>query len=81
MSKKTKVVIKERDEWSSFAEFLGNMIAKYAEEIDFDSLPDPDIYLCNQELRRLYKTYMKERMDARKKANFVETDVEIRAVA
>lgn len=81
MSKKTKVVIKERDEWSSFAEFLGNMIAKYAEEIDFDSLPDPDIYLRNRDLRRMYKAYMKERMSMRKKVNFVEADVEIKAVA
>ena len=35
--RKSMVVIKDRDEWSGLAEFLGNMIAKYADEIDFDS--------------------------------------------
>ncbi len=42
---KNKVIVKDRDEWSSLANFIGNMIAKYADEIDFDSLPDPDVYL------------------------------------
>ena len=51
MSNKTKVVIKERDEWSGFAEFLGNMIAKYADAIDFESLPDPDIYLLHRDIK------------------------------
>ena len=30
---KNKVIVKDRDEWSSFANFIGNMIAKYADEI------------------------------------------------
>lgn len=42
---KNKVIVKDRDEWSSLANFIGNIIAKYADEIDFDSLPDPDVYL------------------------------------
>ena len=42
---KNKVVVKEKDEWSALADFIGNMIAKYADEIDFDSLPDPEVYL------------------------------------
>ena len=42
---KNKVIVKDRDEWSSLANFIGNMIAKYADEIDFGSLPDPDVYL------------------------------------
>ena len=37
--------VKDKDEWSSLANFIGNIIAKYADEIDFDSLPDPDVYL------------------------------------
>ena len=32
-----------RDEWSSFADLLADLITKYAAEIDIDSLPDPDI--------------------------------------
>lgn len=81
MNNKTKVVIKERDEWSGFAEFLGNMIAKYADVMDFDSLPDPDIYLLNREIRKLYRAYMKRRNDMRKRAYFVEADIEIKAAA
>ena len=81
MSNKTKVVIKERDEWSGFAEFLGNMIAKYADAIDFDSLPDPDSYLLNREMRKMYRSYMKRKTDMRKKEYFVEADFEIKAVA
>lgn len=42
---KNKVIVKDKDEWSSLANFIGNIIAKYADENDFDSLPDPDIYL------------------------------------
>ena len=26
-------------------DIIGNIIAKYADEMDFDSLPDPDVYL------------------------------------
>lgn len=32
-----------RDEWSSFADLLADLITKYAAEIDIDSLPDPDV--------------------------------------
>lgn len=31
---KNKVIVKDKDEWSSLANFIGNMIAKYADEID-----------------------------------------------
>ena len=55
------IVIKERDEWSCLAEFIGNMIAKYSEEIDFDSLPDPNEYILKTEGTRWYKMYLTER--------------------
>ena len=29
---KNKVIVKDRDEWSSLADFIGNMIAKYADD-------------------------------------------------
>ena len=32
------------DEWSGLADFLANMIEKYAGEMDLDTLPDPDNY-------------------------------------
>ena len=33
--------MKNIDEWSSLANFLSNVIAKYADVLDFDSMPDP----------------------------------------
>lgn len=78
MSNKSRVVIRERDEWSGLAEFLGNMIAKYAEKINFDFLPDPDAYLCNQEIRRMYKVYMKGKYSVRRKVDFVEIDIDLK---
>ena len=58
---KNKVIVKDRDEWSSLANFIGNIIAKYADEIDFDSLPDPDVYLQKRYVYESYKAYMKFR--------------------
>ena len=52
MRKKNTVVIKQRDEWSGLAQFLGDMIAKYAEHMDFESLPDPDQYLLERFIRK-----------------------------
>lgn len=42
---KNKVVLKERDAWSDLGNFIGEMIAKYAEAMDLYNLPDPDFYL------------------------------------
>lgn len=56
---RNKVVIKERDEWSALAEFIGNMVAKYADVLDFDSMPDPDQYLMKSDLFDAYKTYIR----------------------
>ena len=56
---KNNVVIKERDEWSTLAEFIGNMVAKYADVLDFDSMPDPDQYLMKRDLFDAYKTYIR----------------------
>lgn len=58
---KNKVIVKDKDEWSSLANFIGNIIAKYADEIDFDSLPDPDVYLQKRYIYESYKAYMKFR--------------------
>lgn len=33
---KNKVVLKERDVWSNLANFIGEMVAKYAEAMDLD---------------------------------------------
>ena len=54
---RNKTVIKDSDPWSDFAVFLGNMIAKYAEEMDFDNFPDPKRYLTYREVRDSYRIY------------------------
>jgi len=35
--------LRNDNEWSAFANLLGNLIAKYADVLDIDSLPDPII--------------------------------------
>ena len=58
---KNKVVLKERDAWSDFANFIGEMVAKYAEAMDLDSLPDPDHYLLRKRIKQLYVEFYKEK--------------------
>ena len=56
---KNKVVLKERDAWSDLANFIGDMVAKYAEAMDLDSLPDPDYYLFMKRIKQLYVEFYK----------------------
>ena len=35
--------MKNVDEWDALANLLGNLIAKYANVLDLDSMPDPNI--------------------------------------
>lgn len=72
MRKKNTVVIKQRDEWSGLAQFLGDMIAKYAEDIDFESLPDPDQYLLRRFMRKAYKVFIRERKKRNKRQIYIE---------
>ena len=58
---KNKVVLKERDAWSDLAKFIGEMVAKYAEAMDLDSLPDPDHYLIMKRIKQLYVEFYKEK--------------------
>ena len=58
---KNKVILKERDVWSNFANFIGEMVAKYAEAIDLDNLPNPDFYLHRERIRQLYTELYKEK--------------------
>ena len=51
---KNKEVIKERDAWSDLANFIGEMIAKYADAMELDQLPDPDNYLRMKRIKQLY---------------------------
>ena len=36
-------ILNNIDEWGALAEFLSNMIAKYSDVLEIDSMPDPDI--------------------------------------
>ena len=58
---KNKVVLKERDVWSNLANFIGEMLAKYAEAMDLDNLTDPDFYLHRERIRQLYTELYKEK--------------------
>ena len=49
----------ERDAWSDLANFIGEMVAKYAEAMDLDSLPDPDHYLLMKRIKQLYVEFYK----------------------
>ena len=66
---KNKVVLKERDVWSNLANFIGEMVAKYAEEMDLDNLPDPDFYLRRERIRQLYTELYKEKKKTNPKAD------------
>ena len=43
MRERRREVLRNDNEWSAFANLLGNLIAKYADVLDIDSLPDPVI--------------------------------------
>ena len=66
---KNKVVLKERDVWSNLANFIGEMVAKYAEAMDLDNLPDPDFYLHRERIRQLYTELYKEKKKTNPKAD------------
>ena len=56
-----KVIVKERDAWSDLANFIGEMVAKYADAMDLDNLPDPDYYLLMKRIKQLYIEFYKEK--------------------
>ena len=72
MRKMNTVVIRQRDEWSGLAQFLGDMIAKYAEHMDFESLPDPDQYLLERFVRKAYKVFVRECVKRNKSRILIE---------
>ena len=47
----------QEHEMNRLADFLGRMILKYADRIDFDSLPDPDHYLTGKEMFAKYSRF------------------------
>ena len=59
---KNKVVIKERDAWSDLANFIGEMVAKYADAMELDQLPDPDNYLRMKRINSCTWNYIKQKI-------------------
>ena len=47
------------DEWSGLADFLANMIEKYAGQINLDLLPNPDEHYKLERIREMYIRYMR----------------------
>lgn len=56
-----KVIVKEKGVWSDLANFIGEMVAKYAEAMDLDNLPDPDCYLLVKRIKQLYVEFYKSK--------------------
>ena len=48
------------NEWGAFANVLGNLIAKYADVLDIDSLPDPVIPSEDTKTNEIDNTDFKE---------------------
>ena len=59
---KNKVVIKDRDAMSNLANYIGEMVAQYAEAMDLDNLPDPDHYLFVKGIKQLYVEFYKSKI-------------------
>ena len=61
---KNKVVIRERDAWSDLANFIGEMVAKYADAMELNQLPNPDCYLRMKRMKQLYmELYITENIE------------------
>ena len=56
-----KVIVKEKDVWSALANFIGEIVAKYAEAMDLDNLPDPDHYFFMKRIKQLYVEFYKSK--------------------
>jgi len=52
--------LRNDNEWSAFANLLGNLIAKYADVLDIDSLPDPVIPSEDTKTNEIDNTDFKE---------------------
>ena len=58
----------ENDVWSGLADFLANMIEKYAEQMDLDALPDPRQQSRLKGIEEMYRRYMRLSAEARQAA-------------
>ena len=58
----------ENDIWSGLADFLANMIEKYAGQMDLDALPDPRQQSGLKAIEEMYRKYMRLSAQARQAA-------------
>ena len=65
----TKGGSRSDDIWAHFADFLADLIARHAEELDMDSWPDPRKIIAFQELQDLYHRFMKLRYATNREPN------------
>ena len=60
-SSKKEVTVNRADEWRPLADLLADLIAKYADEINFEELPDPEKFLLIRMMKESYKRYTTKR--------------------
>ena len=58
----------ENDVWSGLADFLANMIEKYAGQMDLEALPDPRRQSRLLDIEEMYRKYMRLSAQARQAA-------------
>ena len=58
----------ETDVWSGLADFLANMIEKYAGQMDLDTLPDPRQKSRLKCIEEMYRRYMRLSSEGRQAA-------------
>lgn len=65
-SSKKEVTVNRSDEWRPLADLLADLIAKYADEINFEELPDSEKFLLIRTMKESYKRYTAKRNRALK---------------
>ena len=60
-SSKKEVTVNRSYEWRPLADLLADLIAKYADEINFEELPDPEKFLLVRTMKESYKRYTAKR--------------------
>ena len=65
-SSKKELTVNRSDEWKTLADLLADLIAKYADEINFEELPDPEKFLLVRTMKESYKRYTAKRNRALK---------------
>ncbi len=60
-SSKKEVTVNRSDEWRPLADLLADLIAKHADEINFEELPDPEKFLLIRTMKESYKRYTTKR--------------------